>query len=282
MQQELSSSTHVIALLTDFGLRDGYIGVLKGVMLDIDPQVHLIDITHDILPQDIAAAAWMLRTSYLYFPMGTIYTCVVDPGVGSTRRPIAMHAGDWFFVGPDNGLFSYILTEQTIDEVVVLSNPAYHLPQVSATFQGRDLFAPVAAHLARGVALRDLGMPIDPSSLNLLDFKHARRYDGLVEAQIVYVDHFGNLITNIPASMVPDLFSCATVQLTITVRGGGPYLVTQRRRFFADNNAQDELAARPFIYVDSADYIGVAIQNGNAAMTLDVHVGDAGTLVLES
>ena len=279
MQQGLYSSIHVIALLTDFGLRDGYIGALKGVMLGIDPQVHLIDITHDILPQDIAAAAWVLRTSYRYFPMGTVYTCVVDPGVGSTRRPIAMHAGDWFFVGPDNGLFSYILTEQTIDEAVVLSNPVYHLPQVSATFQGRDLFAPVAAHLARGVALRDLGMPIDPSSLKFLDFKHASRHNGLVEAQIVYIDHFGNLITNIPASMVTDLFSCASIQLTISVR---KIIVTQRRRFFADNNAQGELAAHPFVYVDSADYIGVAIQNGNAATTLDVHIGDAVTLALES
>jgi S-adenosylmethionine hydrolase len=279
MQQKLSSSIHVIALLTDFGLIDGYVGVLKGVMLGIDPQVHLIDITHDILPQDVDAAAWVLRTSYRYFPMGTIYTCVVDPGVGSTRWPIAMRAGDWFFVGPDNGLFSYILREETIYEVVVLSNPAYHLPQVSATFQGRDLFAPVAAHLARGVALKDLGMPIDPSSLKLLDFKYASRHNGLVEAQIVYIDHFGNLITNIPASMVPDLFSCATIQLTIPLR---KVIVTQRRRFFADNHAQDELAIRPFVYVDSADYIGVAIQNGNAAKTLDVHVGDAVTLALES
>src|SRR5690348_10726474 len=139
MQQVTKPSSSVIAFLTDFGLRDGYVGVLKGVVLGIAPQAQLIDITHDIPPQDIAAAAWVLGTSFRYFPPGTVYTCVVDPGVGSARRPIAVRAGDWFFVGPDNGLLSYVAQEQPIYEAVVLSNPAYHLPQVSATFQGRDL-----------------------------------------------------------------------------------------------------------------------------------------------
>src|SRR6266550_5045972 len=185
----------VFALLTDFGLCDNYVGVLKGVIINITPQAYLIDITHNIPPQDIAAGAWVLGTSYRYFPPGTIYVCVVDPGVGSVRRPIAVCAGDWFFVGPDNGLLSYVLATQTIYEAVLLSNPAYHLPQVSKTFQGRDIFAPVAAHLARGITLRDFGAPLDPSSLRLLDLKYASRQEGRIEGHIVYIDHFGNLIT---------------------------------------------------------------------------------------
>ncbi|HEY4034691.1 MAG TPA: SAM-dependent chlorinase/fluorinase [Ktedonobacteraceae bacterium] len=269
----------VFALLTDFGLHDNYVGVLKGVILSITPQAHLIDITHNVPPQDITAGAWVLGTSYRYFPPGTIYVCVVDPGVGSVRRPIAVCAGDWFFVGPDNGLLSYVLTEQTIYEAVVLSNPAYHLPQVSKTFQGRDIFAPVAAHLARGIALRDLGAPLDPSSLRLLGLKHASRQEGRIEGHMVYIDYFGNLITNIPASMVSDLFNCAAVQLTFSSQ---EMIVTERRCFFADNSTRDESATRPFIYVDSADYIGVAIQNGNAAATLGVQIGNAVTLVLST
>ncbi len=277
MQQVLFPSQPVVAFLTDFGLRDGYVGVLKGVVLGIAPQAQLIDITHDIPPQDIATGAWVLGTSYRYFPLGTIYTCVVDPGVGSARRPIAVRTGNWLFVGPDNGLLSYVLAEQPIYEAVLLSNPAYHLPQVSATFQGRDLFAPVAAHLARGVVLGDLGTPLDPSSLSLLDLRRASRQEGRIQAHIVYTDHFGNLITNIPASLVPDLFNCVALQLTFSSQ---KTIVTERRPFFAENSSQDELAARPFIYVDSADYVGVAIQNGSAAATLGVRVGDSITLLI--
>lgn len=274
---QLSSPSHPpIALLTDFGLRDGYIGVLKGVILGIVPHAQLIDITHEIPPQDIAAGAWVLETSYRYFPQGTVHICVVDPGVGSARQPIAVRAGDWFFVGPDNSLLSYVLTEQPIYEAVVLSNPAYHLPQVSATFQGRDIFAPVAAHIARGVTLGDLGTPLDSSSLQLLNLKHVTRQEGRIEAQIVYIDHFGNLITNISAHLVPDLFTCSSVHLTFSRQGT---VITERRHFFADNHAPNELAtARPFIYMDSSGYVSIAKQNGNAAAALGVQVGDAITL----
>ncbi len=279
MQQISSRLCPLVAFLTDFGLRDGYVGVLKGVVLNILPQAQLIDITHDIPPQDIAAGAWVLGTSYRYFPVGTVYTCVVDPGVGSARQPIAVHAGDWFFVGPDNGLLSYVLTEQPIREAVVLSNSAYHLPQISATFQGRDIFAPAAAHLARGVSLRDLGTPLDSSSLKLLDFKYASRQDGQIKAQVTYIDHFGNLITNIPARLVPDLFTCASVQLIFPSQGT---VITERRRFFADNSIQDELATSPFIYLDSSNYVGVARQNSNAATAMGIRIGDSLTLEIRA
>src|SRR5947209_15114493 len=134
MNQPISSSPisrPVIALMTDFGLGDGDVGVMKGVIAGITPEVHIIDITHDIAPQNIPSGAWILASAYRYFPAGTAFVCVVDPGVGSVRAAIALHAGDWFFVGPDNGLFSYVLSEQPVHGAVTLSNPSYHLSQVS-------------------------------------------------------------------------------------------------------------------------------------------------------
>src|SRR5207248_3664906 len=154
MNQPNSSSLRpVIALMTDFGLGDGDVGVMKGVIVGIVPNVQIIDITHDVAPQNVPSGAWILASGYRYYPPRTVFVCVVDPGVGSSRGAIAVHAADWFFVGPDNGLFSYIFVEQIVHEAVVLDNPAYHLPQVSSTFHGRDIFAPAGAHLARGVAL---------------------------------------------------------------------------------------------------------------------------------
>jgi S-adenosylmethionine hydrolase len=258
----------IIAWLTDFGSSDATVGILKGVAVGIVPEVQLIDLTHDIAPQRVASAAWILSSAYRYFPKGTVYVCVVDPGVGSTRRAIAAHAGDWFFVGPDNGLFSYIYAEQPLHEVVTLSNPAYQLPHVSSTFHGRDIFAPAGAHIARGIPLAELGPSVDPSTLIRLPVG-TERQGSHIEASIVHVDHFGNLITGIPLSLVPDLFSSAGVQLTFPARG---ITITERRRFFAEHSHEDE--THPFIYGDSSGYLGVAIRNGNAAQTLGVKYGD--------
>ena len=271
---ELSSSLTkrpILAFLTDFGSSDGYAGIMKGVVLTITPDVHLVDLSHEVPPQRIAAGAWLLATCYHYFPPGTIYVCVIDPGVGSVRRPIALHAGNWFFVGPDNGLFSYILAEQPVHAAVVLSNSAYHLPQVSTTFHGRDVFSPVAAHLARGVPLSAFGPRIETTTLQRLDLEVAVRQGAEITAQIVHIDHFGNLITNIPLSLVPELFTCSTVRLTFPTQG---IAVTERRRFFSAPSPSTEDTTRPFLYSGSSGYIAVAIQNGNAAQSLGVEYGE--------
>jgi S-adenosyl-L-methionine hydrolase (adenosine-forming) len=272
---QLASSSYkrpVITFLTDFGFADGYLGVMKGVVLTILPDVQLVDITHDVAPQCVEAAAWLLATCYRYFPSQTIHVCVVDPGVGSVRRPIALHAGNWFFVGPDNGLFSYVLAEQPVHAVVALSNPAYHLKQVSSTFHGRDVFSPVAAHLANGVPLAELGPPVDPLTLQRIDTTPPERQDEQIVAHVVHIDHFGNLISNIPFSLVPDLFTSPAVRLTFPAQG---ISVTRRRRFFADQASTEEERKLPFLYVDSSGYIAVAIQNGNAAKTLGVEYAAA-------
>src|ERR1700680_2126542 len=180
------TTTHpVIALLTDFGLGDGDVGVMKGVIAGIAPDAHTIDITHAVPPQQVASGAWILASAYRYFPANTVFVCVVDPGVGSARAAIALHAGIWFFIGPDNGLFSYVLAEQPAHAAVLLSNPAYHLQHVSATFHGRDIFAPAGAYLTRDTTvLRDLGNTIDPVALKRLEIGQPARHGTAINASI--------------------------------------------------------------------------------------------------
>lgn len=270
-----ASTYPVVALMTDFGTGDGDVGVMKGVIAGITPNAHIIDITHDIAPQRVASGAWVLAASYRYFPTGTVFVCVVDPGVGSSRGAIALHAGEWFFVGPDNGLFSYILAEQPAHAAALLSNPAYHLRHVSSTFHGRDIFSPVGAHLAReGAALmRDLGASIDPTTLIRLESAQPVRRGSNIEAHIIHVDNFGNLITSVPLTMLPNLFDLRQAQATLPQRGK---VVEERRRFFADGPED----GRPFIYGDSSGYVAIAVRNGNAAQTLGAAYGDAITFVI--
>lgn len=266
-----SSIRPVVAFMTDFGLGDGDVGVMKGVVLGITPEAQIVDITHDVAPQNVASGAWILAASYRYFPKGTVFVCVVDPGVGSTRRPIAVRAGDWVFVGPDNGLFSYVLAEQTFHEAVTLANPTYRLPQISSTFHGRDIFAPAGAHLAGGVALAEFGERLELADLVRIDPALAARQGERIEAAVLHIDNFGNIITNIPLSLVLDLFSSSAVELRFPTLNQA---VAERRRFFADVAESDGQEARPFIYGDSSGYVGIAIRNGNAARTLHVSYGE--------
>jgi S-adenosylmethionine hydrolase len=267
-QPALSYVRPIVALLTDFGLGDGDVGVMKGVIASIAPDVHSIDITHEVAPQNIPSGAWILATAYRYFPQRTVFVCVVDPGVGSSRNAIAVHAGDKFFVGPDNGLFSYVYAQQTIHAAVILSNSAYHLPQVSSTFHGRDIFAPVGAHLARGVELPELGTPIDPAMLERIDIEPPAYQGARINAHIIHIDRFGNLISNIPLSLVPELFTKEEQRVQITFPTLGA-VVHRYNRFFAES-ADD---GQPFIYTDSSGYVGVAVRNGHAASTLGASAG---------
>ncbi|MBE3558677.1 MAG: SAM-dependent chlorinase/fluorinase [Ktedonobacteraceae bacterium] len=276
MKKDNGSEHPVIAFLTDFGLRDGYAGMMKGVILGLIPQVQLVDVTHMIPPQDIAAGAWVLATAYRYFPAGTVFVCVVDPGVGSTRRPVALRAGDWIFVGPDNGLFTFVLLEQPVHEVVALENRAYHLAGVSTTFHGRDIFSPVAAHIARGTGLAELGSLLDPATLVRLEIGFAVRRGHRIEGRILHVDHFGNLITNIPLRIVPELFEAPVVRMILPAQGVS---ISTRRRFFAAAGNDD---MQPFIYSDSSGCVAIAVRNESAARLLKAGYGTAVTLIVQA
>lgn len=190
-----------LTLLTDFGVRDGYVGILKGAIARVDPSLAVTDITHDIPPQDILSARFCLLNAYPYFPEETVHVAVVDPGVGTQRRGIAIQLDDGFLVGPDNGIFGGILCDRADDIVSVVELTAskyWRTPNPSRTFHARDIFAPVGAHIATGVRLDKLGTPIDPESLVRRSLPHAEREDGAIVAYVQYCDRFGNLITNVP------------------------------------------------------------------------------------
>jgi S-adenosylmethionine hydrolase len=191
----LPMETKLITLTTDFGYKDPFVGVMKGVVLGINPAARVVDLTHGIPPQDIRAGALALRYSTPFFPPGTIHVAVVDPGVGTERRPILIETEDTFFVGPDNGVLSLALQGKTVKQVIELTNESYHLKPKSATFHGRDIFAPVAAHLSLGVRARDFGPALE--NCQRLEWPEVIKNAGEVRGEVIYVDNFGNLITNV-------------------------------------------------------------------------------------
>lgn len=197
----MSEIKAIVTLTTDFGSVDGYTGQLKGVLLQFAPRVTVVDISHEVKPGDIQAAAWIVSSAYSYFPSGTVHVAVVDPGVGSQRRAILLVCDAGAFVGPDNGIFSPVIEREQQLAAFDLNNPEYWLHPVSSTFHGRDIFAPVAGRLASGLAPEKLGTAIDVDTLSRLPDKTFSCGAGWVEGEVVYIDRFGNLITNIPAAL---------------------------------------------------------------------------------
>jgi S-adenosylmethionine hydrolase len=187
--------TPIITLTTDFGYADPFVGIMKGAILCITPNLQIVDLNHGIPPQDIRAAALTLAASVDYFPQGTIHVAVVDPGVGSERRPILIHSAGQYFVGPDNGVFSFVLKDKQSLLIVDLSNEAYFLHPKSRTFHGRDIFAPVAAHLAGGVPMAEFGSP--SKDWVCLSWPAVERAGEFIVGEVLYIDRFGNLFTNI-------------------------------------------------------------------------------------
>jgi S-adenosylmethionine hydrolase len=210
----------VITLTTDFGLRDPFVGIMKGVLLSICPSARLVDLTHGVEPQDIQGAGLALEGAVAFFPPGTVHLAVVDPGVGSARRALAVRAPGYYLVGPDDGLFTFAL-EEIGWTAVALTAAEYRLPEVSRTFHGRDVFAPAAAHLAAGVPLDRLGPPVtDPVRLPR---PGCRLEDGELIGEVLEADRFGNLVTSIPAARLSQLPGHGALTLEVAGRlVGGP------------------------------------------------------------
>lgn len=256
--------TPVITLTTDFGTRDGYPGVMKGVILRICPQACIVDITHEIAPQNVLEGALTLARSVPYFPPGTVHVAVVDPGVGTERRPLAVRLGQHYFVLPDNGLISAVLLQaeernQPV-EIVHLNRPQYWLPEVSYVFHGRDIFAPVGAHLANGVPLLELGYPIhDPQQLELPGVTPTPRgWRGV----IVHIDHFGNIATSLEAKHVQGW-------KMLNIKLGNQILRVPMKRAFGDGKPGELIAL-----IDSAGQLALCIVNGSASAHLNLRLGD--------
>lgn len=202
-----------LTLTTDFGIVDGYVGAMKGVIYDIAPAIQVVDITHQVPSQDIAAGAFAMCSACRFFPEGTVHIGVVDPGVGSERREIVVETTRFIFVGPDNGLFSPFYETEQIQRIVAIENPDFMRSEVSATFHGRDIFAPVGAHLLQDVLCEVIGQEIvDPVKLDL--WSVVERPDGLV-GRVVNIDHFGNAVTMISRSQILDAFGDGQVQIVV-------------------------------------------------------------------
>jgi hypothetical protein len=249
-----------IALITDFGTQDSYVGVMKGVIATLAPTAQLIDLTHDLPPQDLYAARFALLSAYPYLPVGSIFLVVVDPGVGTSRRAIALQTGQGFLVGPDNGVLSGILENEPILNAAELTNPSFwRLPHPSTTFHGRDIFAPAAAHLANGVSLGELGSPIAPDSLVRLPLTPPLATATGWEGSVQYIDRFGNAATTITASAV----------------ASGPWQLTLGQTTLPGAKTYGEAAAGAALaLVGSHGFIEIAVNQGSAQQRFGLKVGD--------
>jgi S-adenosylmethionine hydrolase len=291
----------IITLTTDFGLADGYVGVMKGVILARAPGTRLVDLSHEIAPQDVAVGAYVLLQAYRYFPPETIHLAVVDPGVGTERRALLLVTEQGRFVGPDNGLFSYVLREVAalaagwsgtpaavpaiwhpafdlaaalhsvppprLPTAYALTNPAYWLTGPGATFHGRDIFAPVAAHLAAGILPARLGDPVPLESLALLPSPAPTLAPGVIKGRVMVRDRFGNLISNIAAGLLATLGPMETIQVTL----GSHQLQGVQPTYGA------AASGAPLALINSAGLLEIAIRDGNAARQLGGNVGDVVT-----
>lgn len=248
----------LVALLTDFGTRDWYVGAMKGVMLARRPDLRMVDITHRIPHGDITAGAYALSQCWRCFPEGAVFLGVVDPGVGTPRRPVAVRAEGRSFVGPDNGLFSFL--PQEAREVRLLEHPSFAGPGRSTTFHGRDLFAPAAAALAGGLPFEDAGASCD----GLLALDPDPFTDSPASWQVVYVDHFGNAVTNLPAAEVDALSPHPPPRFGVGAASGIPLVQTY------GDAAPGEVVA----LVGSTGYLEFAVNLGSAAQKLGLRPGD--------
>jgi S-adenosyl-L-methionine hydrolase (adenosine-forming) len=250
----------LLTLLTDFGLSDAYVAVMKGTIAQVNPHIQVIDITHQILPQSVALARFQLMNAYPYFPAGTVHVAVVDPGVGSARRAIAIQLESGFLVSPDNGLVSGVLSQWEAIAAVELTNPDYwRVLAPSRTFHGRDIFAPVGAHLASGVPMGELGQAIDLATIVQFPISNPTQIGNTISGSIQAIDHFGNVITNISGIEVEEKVWWVTIKSS----------TYQGKTTYADSAPREVLAL-----IGSHGWVEIAANQGNAQMQLGLNWGD--------
>ncbi len=246
-----------IALLTDFGTKDYFVGAMKGAILTVNEDAKIVDITHDIPPQDIASASFTLRACYKSFPPKTIFVAVVDPGVGSNRRAILIETADYYFIAPDNGLLSFVFEAEKVFRVFELTNEKFFAENVSRTFHGRDVFAPVAAHLSKGVEPNEFGAEI--KDFVLFNITIPRKIStNKIEAEIIHIDRFGNLITNLEEKDLPASFSLEV----------GGKTIDKLQNFFAEAET-----GGVFMILGSAGFLEIVAFRDSAANLLKAKIG---------
>lgn len=256
----------VIALITDFGTKDYYVGAMKGVMLSINQNVQIVDITHEVPAQNIAAAGFALRACYRSFPQKTIFVAIVDPGVGSERKAILVETEDYFFIAPDNGLLSFIFNEKEKFRVIEISNNKFFLSSISRTFHGRDVFAPCAAHLSSGIKLEELGEEVE----NFVCYKKTKPRiisENEIEAEIINIDRFGNIVTNIEREDAPE-------KLSLNINGN---IIEKLYEHYSQS-----VDSAAFMIWGSAGYLEVSAFQNSAAKILGAQSGQKIKLVRKS
>jgi S-adenosylmethionine hydrolase len=265
-EREDAVQNAIVTLLTDFGERDFFVGAMKGVILTINRNATIVDISHEIPPQGVREAVFALQAAYPHFPPGTVHIAVVDPGVGGTRRALLLDAGAHLFVGPDNGIFSWIYKEWPC-KTVELTEPKYFLPEVSDTFHGRDIFAPVAGHLSLGIhEAEDFGHTIsDPLTIT---FPEPVVEHGKISGEVIHVDRFGNLITNVPTMMLRGRVKQGEVSVFV----GGKTLEGIAKSY--SQKQPGELLA----IVGGAGLLEISVSMGSAARLLKAGTGEKITI----
>jgi S-adenosylmethionine hydrolase len=249
----------IITLLTDFGTKDGYVGAVKGVIKRINPEAEIVDVTHEVESYDVPGAAFALNSSYGYFPKGTIHLAVVDPGVGSLRQPIFIRTTDFFFVGPDNGIFSFIYEREELTEIVVISNKKYFLAELSSTFHARDIFAPVAAYLSLGVETDEFGSSAKECMKLVIPEPESKGKS--LKGAIIHIDRFGNLITNVRADLLKKKRSAEIAVGKRKIKGiSRSYFEIGHKRLGA--------------LVGSSGFLELAVNQGSAERLLKAKVGE--------
>jgi S-adenosyl-L-methionine hydrolase (adenosine-forming) len=254
----------IATLLSDFGLQDHYVAAMKGVMLSINPDINIVDVSHMIAPHDIASAAFVLGQAYRQFPHGTIHVAVVDPGVGTSRKALAAFAARQYFVAPDNGILSYVAQSEEDFVAYEITADHYFRKPVSSTFHGRDIFAPVAAYLSKGIDLSKFG-PVEGKPKQLPIPKLQRVNDSLIQAAVLAIDRFGNAITNLRTDDLPAYLPVDARPCKLLV---GQREVTNFRRTFGEGQPGEA-----FVVPGSSGYLEIVLREGSAASELNLKPG---------
>ena len=258
----------IITLLTDFGTKDEYVGLMKGVILSINPRAAIVDITHNINSQDVVHAALTIHSSYRYFPTGSVHLIVVDHGVGTERNVLALEKKNHTFIAPDNGVLTRLFDDADIAKLIRISNSDYFLSPVSHTFHGRDIIAPVGAHLSKGVGLSKLGSEMDLQEAVRLDNLQARLLkNGDIIGKIIAIDHFGNLISNVETGQLAQYDQTGPrSRLKIKI---GSHVIDGLSKTYGDVRSDIPLAL-----IGSRGYLEIAVNCGSAARKLKIRQGD--------
>lgn len=252
----------IITLTSDFGTKDTYVGVMKGVILSISPSSNIIDLTHEIPAQNVAVGAWQISKAYSYFPSETIHLVVVDPGVGSDRRAVISLINNHTFVCPDNGLLSIISKESPMGNSVAIENDSYFLPHISNTFHGRDIFAPVAAYLAKGIPMSEFGPSVD--NLHKINFSHINSDNSQIEGQIIWIDNFGNAVTNISQQSINQILPNLELQISFS-----------NQKIFGLCSAYNQAKIGEAIaIIGSSEHLEISVNQGSAQQLYGLSIGD--------